>query len=162
MAFLRQVLNLEGNSLTSLPDTVISSLRSLEKLDLRANLLETLPAAALGALPRLQELLLRDNRLPDLYMDKVRSQDDPRWLERVTIAMCVCFPQAEHGTLQMLEFLHEEGIRLAAEAAEKLRPVGVANGPFIEYDLLSVEGASEKNLPEIRAGYAIVQVFQLI
>lgn len=68
-----QVLNLEGNSLSSLPDTLISSLRSLEKLDLRANLLESLPAAALGALPRLQELLLRDNRLPDLYMDKVSS-----------------------------------------------------------------------------------------
>ena len=88
-----------------------------------------------------------------------------RWVNRLAKPLFarICFllffpsPQAEHGTAFMLEFLREEGIRLAAEAAEKLRPVGVANGPFTEYDLLSVQGASDSDLPEVRAGYAIVQ-----
>eukprot|EP00775_Hariotina_reticulata_P013287 gene13287-13418_t len=126
-----EVLRLENNRLESLPDT-IGELPSLTKLDVSTNCLRQLPASmgrlkriqridaannmlvrvppAMGHLKTIKELNLRYNNLDDKYKAK-----------------------AEEGLSRLLAFLREEEERERLEEVERLRPIGTAVGPYMEY-----------------------------
>eukprot|EP00879_Flechtneria_rotunda_P030386 GHRR01033012.1.p1 GENE.GHRR01033012.1~~GHRR01033012.1.p1 ORF type:complete len:296 (+),score=98.98 GHRR01033012.1:132-1019(+) len=126
-----EVLRLENNRLESLPEN-IGDLPSLTKLDISTNCLRQLPSSmgrlkriqridaannmlvrvppAMGHLKTIKELNLRYNNLDDKYKAK-----------------------ADEGLSRLLAFLREEDERERQEEIERLRPIGTAAGPYMEY-----------------------------
>mmetsp|Transcript_46212 Transcript_46212/g.88190 ORF Transcript_46212/g.88190 Transcript_46212/m.88190 type:complete len:1493 (-) Transcript_46212:386-4864(-) len=126
-------LNLENNQLTSLPEE-IGHMRNISKLDLSTNQLYNLPNS-LGKLQTLQKIDVSANKLsmvpPSMGHLKGLRDFDIRYNDLKEPAKS----RYEEGIPKFLEFLREEEERLKQEEIERMKPVGMECGNWLEYRL---------------------------
>ncbi|XP_017311159.1 leucine-rich alpha-2-glycoprotein isoform X2 [Ictalurus punctatus] len=115
---LLQELHLPGNTLSSLPEDLLSGLYYLHTIDLTGNQLKELPARVFYHAPLLN-LVLKDNRLTSVDVDWLPTNSNLTWLD-LSGNKLRKIPSALLQRLSHLETLHLSQNLLEALPAESL------------------------------------------
>ena len=141
-----QSLNLENNTIDKVPDN-IDDMKALNKIDLSTNRLTVLPDS-FGRMPRIQSVDVSSNtltmfpatfgRVKGVKLLDVRYNDFDEMYKA----------KSEEGLFKFMEFLRSEEERLKKEEIERLKPVGITAGSWLEYRVksaLKVSGEEEED-----------------